>query len=185
MNWVRCAAGFWIYSKALAVEKVKFNSSDEALMTTENVFFLKTVEEKMKGLVMLKILPAPKVTAVKKIAEYLKAFGNDNLTPEELELLEEMFPDDETSPDGSKPSRIRITHRRRHKNAFHTFCKFVAEIKKPIEAGSSLKTLCVNKSIIASSNVQTSSVNSTCASKSIVLDDDSDGYDIGEVFKKN
>lgn len=55
-----------LLSKALAIEKIKPNACDQALMTSENAVFLETVKEKMKGLLMVDVLPRNKVAAVKK-----------------------------------------------------------------------------------------------------------------------
>lgn len=120
-----------LLAKALALEKLKPNSSDEMLMTSENAVFLETVKEKMKGLLMVNDLPVHKLAAVKKciqniaklihqtpmrkeeekvaekeevndkkteialkIAESLKACGKDDCTPEELEVLVEIYLED-------------------------------------------------------------------------------------------
>lgn len=55
-----------LLSKAIALEKLKANSSDELLMTTENSVFLETVKEKMKGLLMIGALTPNKAAAIKK-----------------------------------------------------------------------------------------------------------------------
>lgn len=114
-----------LLSKALALEKLKANSCDEILMTSENTVFLETVKEKMKGLLMINVLPTHKLAAVKKciqniaklihqnpvkeepikndekneiamkIAEALQAVGKDDCTPDELEVLVEMYLEDD------------------------------------------------------------------------------------------
>lgn len=217
-----CSSVLDLLSRALAVEKVKPNSSDEALMTTENVLLLETVKEKMKGLVMLNILPAYKIAAVKKciqniaklihqnpvkqveqakaiddpkveislqIAEHLKACGKDNCTPEELEVLVEMFFDEEASPEEIEPDLESLTDddiktllsnfASLSESEQNSVIKLVAEIEKSEPDRIQKLRECVN------SNVASSSDNSTGASKCIVIDDDSDDYDLGEVFKSN
>lgn len=54
-----------LLSKAIALEKAEANKSDE-LMTTENMLFLETVKEKMKGVLVVNVMPSQKVAAIKR-----------------------------------------------------------------------------------------------------------------------
>ena len=54
-----------LLSKAIALEKTEANKSDE-LMTTENMLLLETVKEKMKGLLIVNVMPSQKVEAIKR-----------------------------------------------------------------------------------------------------------------------
>lgn len=55
-----------ILSKALALEKLKHNSSEEVLMTTENCVLLETIKEKLKGLLIVNLIPVNKIEAIKR-----------------------------------------------------------------------------------------------------------------------
>lgn len=83
-----------LLSKALALEKQKPNSSDELLMTTENSVFLETVKEKMKGLLLVNLLPPQKIAAVKKciqnIAKLIHQTPINDPKPEKNEENEEL-----------------------------------------------------------------------------------------------
>lgn len=50
-----------LIAKSIELEKVQANSSDEFLMTSDNVTFLETVKEKLKGLVSTNLLKPRKV----------------------------------------------------------------------------------------------------------------------------
>ncbi|CAO1392744.1 unnamed protein product [Diamesa serratosioi] len=60
-----------LLSQALSLEKLKPNSSDEILLTTENCVVFETIKEKFKGLLILDMLPINKVLAVKKSVQYI------------------------------------------------------------------------------------------------------------------
>ncbi|CAO1396806.1 unnamed protein product [Diamesa tonsa] len=60
-----------LLSQALSLEKLKPNSSDEILLTTENCVVFETIKEKFKGLLILDVLPVNKVHAVKKSVQYI------------------------------------------------------------------------------------------------------------------
>lgn len=76
-----------LLSKSIALEKLKANSSDEILMTPKNSIFLETVKEKMKGLLMLDLLPAIKTAAVKKcIQNIAKLIHQTSVRKEEKEI---------------------------------------------------------------------------------------------------
>lgn len=116
-----------LLSKAIALDKVNPTLCDETLMTTDNVLFLETVKEKLKGLLMIGLSSESKTFAIKKciqniaklihqtpvkeeapmkdppgemnettklameISEVLKAHGMENCTSEELEVLVEIY----------------------------------------------------------------------------------------------
>lgn len=60
-----------LLSQALSLEKLKPNSSDEILLTTENCVVFETIKEKFKGLLILDVLAVNKVLAVKKSVQYI------------------------------------------------------------------------------------------------------------------
>ena len=140
-----------LLSKAISLEKVKPNSSDEILMTSDNVVFLETVKEKLKGLLIVGVLPPPKLSAVKRciqniaklihlnpvreskplqmptvdpqdpsemdekaklakeISEALKACGKENCSPEELEVLVEIYLENEQEESAEQSNNEEMT----------------------------------------------------------------------------
>lgn len=84
-----------LLSKAIALEKLKANSSDELLMTSENSIFLETVKEKMKGLLMIGALSPNKTAAVKKciqnIAKLIKQTPVKEVEKEDAPMADEKF----------------------------------------------------------------------------------------------
>lgn len=121
-----------LLSQAIALNKLKPNCCDEILMSADNVLFLNTVKEKLKGLVMVGVLPPLKISVIKRciqkiaklvhsssvkkpvmlheepveadektklseeISKTLKDHGVENCTPEELEVLVEIYYENET-----------------------------------------------------------------------------------------
>ncbi|XP_070509397.1 uncharacterized protein CG7065-like [Chironomus tepperi] len=73
-----------LIGKSIQLEKVQANSSDEFLMTSDNVTFLETVKEKLKGLVYTNLLEPKKIPVAKTcIQNIAKLVHQNRQTPTE------------------------------------------------------------------------------------------------------
>ncbi|XP_055842843.1 uncharacterized protein CG7065 [Episyrphus balteatus] len=99
-----------LLGKALALEKVKANSSDDMLVNEDNSVFFETIKEKLKGLLIADVLEdSQKVRAVKKAVKNIAAIihqvnekgKSDDTAKDELT--------DETKPAEEKPKLPKTT----------------------------------------------------------------------------
>lgn len=233
-----------LLAKALALEKVKSNTSDELLMTSENVIFFETVKEKLKGMLMLNILPYQKLAAVKKciqsiaqlihqtpvkepepikvktedngifvvaekIADALKAGGKEDVTPEELEVLVEMYFENQVE-DQSSTSKVETPFSATnfetlsdddlkillgnftdlHEDEQSHVIKFLTDMEKTepsrVEALRSFVQVDIddanNNKSSGNENQPNSNKNSNIRSEIIEIDDDLEDYNVNDVI---
>ncbi|KAL7042294.1 hypothetical protein ACKWTF_001097 [Chironomus riparius] len=67
-----------LIGQSIELEKVQAYSSDEFLITSDNVIFLETVKEKLKGLVSTKLLEPKKIPVAKKCIQNISQLVHQN-----------------------------------------------------------------------------------------------------------
>ncbi|XP_037917207.1 uncharacterized protein CG7065 isoform X3 [Hermetia illucens] len=84
-----------LLAKALALEKIKANSSDEMLLNEDTSVFFETVKEKFKGQILAGVLDSNKIKAVKKAIKNIAAILHQ-VTSKDKPSEEEKEPENPT-----------------------------------------------------------------------------------------